>query len=84
MNEKIKKWLQEQMEEIKAEFARVEITPRQFSRFGGDAEYAEVELIQRMDVEEVWDGDYEHEEEIYYHPLFLKAVRWQAAYNTVA
>jgi hypothetical protein len=83
VNEKIKKWLQEQMEEIKTEFARVEVTPRQFSRFGGDTEYAETELILRMDNDEIWDG-WTDEEIIYNHPLFLKAVRWQAAYNTVA
>jgi len=84
MNAEIIKFLKESMQVIKAEFAQVEITPQQFTHFGGDKEYASDELLEGMECSGIlWEDEVSYEE-IVNNPLFVKAVRWQAAYNTVA
>ena len=83
MNQQVKNYLKEKQEQIKFEFSWVGITPRQFSRFGGDYEYAEWEIIAGMQNSDIWDG-FEDYDEITTSPEFVKTARWQAAYNTVA
>jgi hypothetical protein len=83
MNSKVLEWLKERQENIKAEFAVVGITPRQFSRFGGDYDYAEWEIIEQFRDLQLWDG-WENYDEITTHREFVKAARWGAAYNTIA
>ena len=80
MTPEMKQWLIEQQEGVKADYALVEITPRQFSRFGGDRDYAETELVELLQGCGVWDGATDYDE-IVSHPIFQKSIRWQAAYN---
>ena len=77
-------FLRESMQMVKAEFAQVGISPRQFSRLGGDKEYASDELLEAMECSGILWEEWISYEAIVNDPLFVKAVRWQAAYNTVA
>lgn len=80
----IVEFLKESMQMVKTEFAQVGITPRQFSRFGGDEEYASDELLDAMDAAGILWSEWMDYEAIINETLFAKAVRWQAAYNTTA
>ena len=81
MKAEIIEFLKSSMAEVKAEFALAGIMPRQFSHLGGDKQYATDELLVAMEDAGIPWGEWIEYEAIIAEPLFVKAVRWQAAYN---
>lgn len=74
--------LEQMLDNIRQEIGLVEMTLRNLVHLEGDTDYAE-EIICTVLVDETdWDEHTDYEE-VVNSPLFQKAVRYQAAFNTL-
>ncbi len=80
ISNQIRKSLEWQLDCIRSEISEVGWTLRNLQHIDGDKEYAEYEVIEVLAEDTDWDG-WEDYNKITTSKLFLKTVRYQAAFN---
>lgn len=82
MKQGVKRELNRRLDAIRQELGQVEMTLRNLTHLGGDKDYAEAVTIGGLLDHTDWDG-WTDFDEVVNDQLFQKAVRYQAAFNTL-